>query len=319
MGCPRGTSPKTHAVRGITQGWCAEVLLVCVTLVLLLPSFSAGADEAKPLTVYTTNYPLTYFAGRIAGEHADVVFPAPASIDPAFWVPDKKTVAAFQKADLIVLNGATYEKWTDKVSLPQFRVVNTSKEFKDNYIETADAITHSHGMDGDHSHSGTAFTTWLDLEQAAMQARAIMAALARKLPEKKTDLEKNYKALEKELMGLDEEIAKIVSNDPEKALIVSHPIYQYFARRYELNLEAVMWEPGEFPTDEQWQELAYGLEAYPAAWMLWEGEPLEESVEKLKAMGVRSTVFDPCMNTPEDGDFLRVMKQNVENLRAVYK
>ena len=66
-----------------------------------------------------------------------------------------------------------------RVTLPQFRSVNTSRAFKESYIEVVDAVTHSHGMSGDHSHPGTAFTTWLDLEQAAAQAKAVMEALTR--------------------------------------------------------------------------------------------------------------------------------------------
>jgi len=299
--------------------WYAAILLVCIVLSAAGPSFSADTGEAEQLTVYTTNYPLTYFTERIAGEHAEVVFPCPTGVDPAFWVPDKKTIAAYQKADLIVLNGATYEKWIDKVTLPQFRLVHTSRGFKDDYVETSDAITHSHGLDGEHAHSGTAFTTWLDFSQAALQAKAIVEALARKAPDQQEIFEKNYEALKEDLLALDEDIKKIVSADPDKPLIASHPIYQYFARRYELDLEAVMWEPDEFPTAEQWQELEYGLEVHTAGWMLWEGKPLEKSVDELETLGVKSAVFAPCMNTPEDGDFLQVMKQNIESLRNVYE
>jgi zinc transport system substrate-binding protein len=295
------------------------LLLVCSALTFSLPGSSGGAETDGKFTVYTTNYPLTYFTQRIAGEHAEVVFPVPPDVDPAFWTPDKKTVAGFQKADLIVLNGATYEKWVDKVTLPQFRLVHTSAAFRDEYIETTDAITHSHGLDGEHSHSGTAFTTWLDFSQASAQAKAIMDAMVRKLPDKKKYFEKNYEALEKDLMGLDADIRKIVARDQDRPLVASHPIYQYFARRYGLNLEAVMWEPDEFPTNEQWSELEYGLKGHPARYMLWEGYPLDESVKRLEHMGVGSIVFAPCMNTPEEGDFMSVMKQNVENLRAIYQ
>ena len=297
----------------------AALLLALFAVGLSLPgALKSGKADGK-IIVYTTNYPMTYFARRIAGEHAEVVFPVPDDVDPAFWIPDKKTVAAYQKADLIILNGATYERWVDKATLPQFRLVNTSAGFKDKYIETTDAITHSHGLDGEHSHSGTAFTTWLDLSQAAAQAKAIMDALVRKLPDKKKDLEKNYEALEKDLMGLDAEIQKIVAKDQDRPLVASHPIYQYFARRYGLNLKAVMWEPGEFPTNEQWSELEYGLKGHPARYMLWEGEPLDESVKRLEHMGVGSIVFAPCMNAPQESDFMSVMKQNVENLRAIYE
>jgi zinc transport system substrate-binding protein len=295
------------------------LLLACLTMAFSVTAVCNAREAGRKLTVYTTNYPLTYFTERIAGENAEVVFPAPADVDPAFWTPDKKTVAAYQKADLIMINGATYEKWLDRATLPQFRLINTSAGFKDEYIETMDATTHSHGLDGEHSHSGTAFTTWLDFSQAASQARAIMEALARKMPDKKKAFERNFEALENDLMGLDGDIKRTVAAKVDIPLIASHPIYQYFARRYELNLEAVMWEPGEFPTHEQWAELEYGLKGHPAGFMLWEGEPMAESVKRLEQMAVKSVVFEPCMNASPEGDFMSVMQQNVKNLKTIYE
>ncbi|MEA3275247.1 MAG: hypothetical protein U9Q81_08160, partial [Pseudomonadota bacterium] len=51
-----------------------------------LLAFAAQTIAASErLVLYTVNYPLQYFAERIAGEHAQVVFPAPADVDPAFW------------------------------------------------------------------------------------------------------------------------------------------------------------------------------------------------------------------------------------------
>jgi zinc transport system substrate-binding protein len=46
---------------------------------------------------------------------------------------------------------------------------------------------------------------------------------------------------------------------------------------------------------------------------------MEESVERLRAIGVDSLVFNPCGNTPDQGDFLDVMKQNVENLKPAFQ
>jgi zinc transport system substrate-binding protein len=36
-------------------------------------------------------------------------------------------------------------------------------------------------------------------------------------------------------------------------------------------------------------------------------------------MGIESVVFDPCANRPEDGDFLTVMKRNMEELKTAYR
>ena len=72
------------------------------------------------------------------------------------------------------------------------------------------------------------------------------------------------------------------------------------------------------PNDEEWQELAHTLEYHPAKWMIWEGNPLGASAEKLKALGVGSVVFSPCANVPEKGDFLSVMKTNLAQLKRAF-
>ena len=83
---------------------------------------SIGALAASgPLTVYTVNYPLEYFASRIGGEHVKARYPGPADEDPAFWKPDAQTIGSYQQADLILLNGAGYAKWLSRASLPRAR------------------------------------------------------------------------------------------------------------------------------------------------------------------------------------------------------
>ena len=151
-------------------------------IVFLLLS-SAVASAADKFTVYTVNYPLAYFAERIGGEHVEVVFPVPHDVDPAFWEPSAKDIADFQQADVILLNGARYARWLKRASLPRRKLVNTSAAFKKDYISVTGTATHQHGPGGDHSHAGTAFTTWLDFKQAIQQAKAIQLALEKRRPE----------------------------------------------------------------------------------------------------------------------------------------
>jgi len=286
-------------------------------LVAVLPVATALADQE--LKIYSVNYPLAYFAERLAGDQAQVEFPAPTDVDPAFWMPDANTVRAYQSADLILLNGAGYAHWVDKVSLPASRLVNTSRNFADQYIETTSGISHSHGPGGAHSHSGTAFTTWLDLDQAARQAEAVAQAIARKRPDARDRVEQNLQTLKRELLGLDAQLARIAASAPSRPLLGSHPVYQYLARRYGLNLQSVLWEPDEAPTPQQWSELEAILRAHPARWMLWEAEPAPETASRLRALGVESVVFDPCANRPATGDFLSVMGGNAKRLEAAYR
>lgn len=283
---------------------------------LMLVPFGLVAAEA-PVRVAVANYPLKYFTERLAGSHVQVVYPVPADEDPAFWKPKDDDVAAFQQADLIIMNGATYSKWADKVTLPRRKTVDTAAGFKDKFIVVANATKHSHGPGGEHSHSGTAFTTWLDLQQAIAQAQVVSEALAKKLPAAKDEIEKNFAALRGDIEALDARLAAAGEKLAGQPLVASHPVYQYFARRYALHLKDVLWEPEEVPTAEQMGDLKKLVADHPAKWMIWEGEPAKESVAKVQTLGLQSIVFDPCGNTPESGDWLSVMKDNVAALEKI--
>ena len=293
-----------------------EWLIFSIILLLIsITSFATGADR---LSVYVVNYPLKYFAEHIAGEHATVILPVPAGKDPAFWMPDAKTISDYQRADLILLNGASYAKWINKVALPQFRLVDTSANFKDRYIKVSNVITHTHGPTGDHAHEGVAFTTWLDFELAAQQAKEVASALSRKSPALRDLFQSNLAALEKDLVKLDRKIKQIVAKHPELPLLASHPVYDYLSRRYGLNIRSVLWEPHQVPSKNQWGELQAIINNHPAQWIIWEAEPLPATVKMLNSSGIQSLVFNPSANAPEKGDFLSVMRQNVNNLRAVF-
>ena len=147
----------------------------------------SSPSAPAPLSVYTTNYPLAYFAERIGGEQVEVTFPAPADVDPAYWAPQPEVIAEYQSADLIRLNGAGYEKWTERASLPANKMVDTSKAVESSYVPLEEGVVHTHGPEGEHSHKGWAFTTWLDPMIAIAQAQAIQEALSEVRPEAASD------------------------------------------------------------------------------------------------------------------------------------
>lgn len=297
------------------MSWIRSGLLAWLAISFTLLAWTESRAQS---TVYVVNYPLQYFVERIAGDRVKVVFPAPADGDPAFWKPDVDTIAAFQAADLILINGAGYAKWLKTVSLPKSRMIDTSRRFKTDFIAVEDEAVHTHGPTGEHSHAGTAFTTWLDFRQAAQQAQAVMEGLSRLLPAHQDAFQQRYAELERDLLALDERLDAIVAQQRAQPLLASHPVYQYLARRHGLNLQSVLWEPEVMPDAEQWEALQAILHTHDAAWMLWEGDPLPASVQKLQALGVQSLVFDPCGNTPDQGDFLSVMQQNVARLGQAF-
>ena len=82
-------------------------------------------------------------------------------------------------------------------------------------------------------------------------------------------------------------------------------------------MREVHWEPEVVPDDAAMEELRKIVAGHPAKWMIWEGDPAEESVKKLKAIGIESAVFDPCGNVPDKENWLEVMKKNIAAMRKV--
>ena len=303
-------APPVHGARALL----IVVILGFVALFGAPTPHGAAVEPGMPL-VMTVNYPLYYFARRIAGAHAKVRFPAPKGLDPAFWSPSAKDVLGFQNADLILINGADYAKWIDKVSLPPSRMINTSRVFAKDYLPAGVKTTHSHGPQGAHSHTGWAFTTWLDFTQAVKQASTIKDALVRLRPGRAKILQSNFTKLEQELLALDAELIEIANRNKDTPVFASHPVYQYFARRYGLKFVAVTWEPDILPDDGQWRALRRLFAAHRARWMIWEARPNQETVTRLKDLGIKTIVFDPVANVPDRGDFLTKMRANLGNLR----
>lgn len=303
-----------------------DAILVVFTLGLVAcsgggPGESTGVSEEAPKkpVIYTVNYPVMYFAERIGGDQLEIVFPAPADVDPAYWSPDVQTIAAYQGADLILLNGAGYAKWRQHATLPQSKLVDTGAAFSDRLIELKGVITHSHGTEGQHEHGGRAFTTWLDPELATLQAEAVARAFTSLLPDREAVLNERFVALSSDLRGLDQRLAAAAEAIGDEPLVFSHPVYQYLVGRYDLNAVEVHWEPDERPDESAWDHLEELLRSHPAKWMLWESEPLPDIISGLEDLGVAVAVFNPCGNRPEQGDYMTVMEANAAALESVAK
>ena len=292
-----------------------EILLfISITVAITSLSLRDIKAESK-VQVYTVNYPLKYFAERIGGELVEVYFPVPSGVDPVYWFPGADVVREYQKADLILLNGAGYAKWIKKATLPRSKLVNTSKSFKDQYLYIQNSVTHSHGTGENHSHGEIAFTTWIDPELAIKQSEEIKNSLIKIHPDNNKVFEANFSSLKNDLIKIDNMLKDVFAKYTDKPLIASHPVYQYLQRRYQLNLKSVHWEPDEYPNPEKTLELIKILKEHPASIMIWEDEPLPETTQKLQEMEIKSVVFNPCANVPDEGDYLSVMNSNINNLR----
>ena len=293
--------------------------------IILLTAGSCGSgvkkekssnEETAQKTLAVTNYPLFFFTQQIAGDKFEVLFPVPADIDPAFFEPGADVVSTYQSAEMIFINGAGYESWVDKVSLPQRKIVNTTAKVSDQYIQER-GMSHSHGPDGEHDHAETAFTTWLDQSIALEQAKLINETLKETYPESSELFDANFKALEEELIALDTQMDLAFSSWADASISASHPVYQYLGARYGLHIHSEHWEPGQKLESDEVNTFIGSLHHNHSQLMLWEGEPHPETRKLLEDADVKVVVFLPCGNKPAQGDYLTTMKQNLESLDMV--
>ncbi len=282
-------------------------------LVLLAACAASTAMAQDRPVVAAVNYPLAWMAERLGGGAVDVLFAVPDDSDPSFWRPGLSDIAAIQQADVIALNGAGFATWTARTSLPRSRLVDTSTGFADALIATR-SVTHSHGADGEHSHTGTASYTWLDFGQAARQAEALADMMDRRIPALRDTLADTRSALVDDLRSLDAMARETLAGLQGTTILATHPRYQYFARAYGLEIAALEWEAGAMPDEGQWQALDDMAAETGARLLIWEAAPPPEALVRAEQMGLRPVVFSPLAARPESGDFLGIMRAQISAL-----
>jgi len=298
------------------KGFC---LLVFITTYLLSGCNNESPQESKTAQqkakIIAVNYPLFYMSKKLAADLAEVTLPVPADIDPAQWQPQLEDVIKLQSAELVILNGAGYSNWLNKVTLFPSKLVDSSATAKSQYIELTKQPTHSHGPAGEHSHAGYAFTTWMDLSLAKQQASMIAEAMEKRWPEQSNAIQSRKLALLQELTTLDEQYQIQAKKLTDRNLFYSHPVYQYFEQRYQLPGYSFHWEPEEMPSEQQWKKLEQLMAKSSNNLFVWEDEPSSPIADRMKAIGLEFVVIRPAANR-SDNDWLTEQQLNLQRLEV---
>ena len=278
-----------------------------------------SATESKNALVVASNYPLYFFASRIAegvSVAPEIVFPDIVG-DPAFWTPNAEQIQLLQSADMVILNGAGAEPWLDLISINQRRLLDTSVEITNRLIPLEGTVAHQHGPEGEQSHQGAAFTTWLDPQLAIAQSHAVTSALIKLAPTGEKLFRDNMAKLEQELVQLDSRLAAVFAQLDGRPVLFSHPVYQYLQHHYGINGQSVHWEPEQEPTTAAWIAMQQITATHPATIMIWEDEPLLSTAQRLSDAGITSVPFHTVANRPDRGDYLNVMRDNAERIESL--
>lgn len=302
----------------------ARALTVSLSILMLA---LAGCNESSPNApaaslddaVLTTFYPTHYFAERIAGGLVPVRYPLPDGEDPIFWQPDANAINLYQNARLVITNGAEFEKWVANAALPRARTVQSLSA--DALKEAGGPITintgkHSHGTAGQHTHEGLDGHTWVSPDIAIVQAKNIAEAMEAAWPDHADAFDANLATLVEDLEMLRDSLQDLTPRVQDEQLIASHPAYNYLARDMGWSITNLDLDPESDDADAIVADVRNALIGGMPAILLWEGQPTDAIAAALRdELGVTSILFSPAEGTPESGDYMDVMRANIDRLR----
>jgi len=268
--------------------------------------------------VTTSIYPLAYVIERIAGDTLQVKLLVGPTFDALHDQPSQTITPLIQSSQLVVLNGAGLERYTQWVATHAPKHLIATASLADDLHAFPSVITHDHGK-GEHTHEGIDPHTWVDPMLLRAEADAILAALTETFPDHAEVFASNHAALVADLEALDAALRDASSKLTDVPLIAAHPSFNYLAKRYPLKLRNADFDPKTKPGPEALASLGKTLLSHKAKTILWHATPDPEIVDALKRdFQIDSVVFDLVLEAPEgDRDFLSVMKANASTLATL--
>jgi zinc transport system substrate-binding protein len=247
-----------------------------LSLFIIISTFLSGcgqeaADTNKNddnlLQIYTTVYPLQYFAEQIGGEYVSVESIYPPGADEHTFEPSQKDMMELADADLFLYVGLGLEGFVDKarktLENEDVKMVPVGEELNLDEAEAGHedeaeaghedeaADEHDSHEEDEHGHGDFDPHVWLDPNYANELALAVKEQLSEQVPEHKDVFEKNYAELSEQLKELDQQFAEVIGSAKRKEIIVSHSAYSYWEKRYGIEQISIS---GQSTTNEPTQK-----------------------------------------------------------------
>ena len=197
---------------------------IILLLTLLSVHFGQAQDKLRIVTSASIFHDMAINIGMEKVECFSIV---PIGGDPHLYEPKPSDAQLVKSADVILVNGLTFEGWIAKL------IENSGTSAKTYTItEGVDVIQSDTYENAADPHA------WMDVRNGYIYIRNIRNALIDLLPNHREHFEKNYKKYLAELQALDQYIRQEVERIPsaQRVLITSHYAFQYYGRGYGIQL-----------------------------------------------------------------------------------
>lgn len=246
---------------------------------------------------------------QITGDLVDVKSLVPIGSDPHLYEPIPKDVQTIAEADLIFVNGLTFEGWINELienSGSKAKVVRITEG-----IEAISSITYKNSYD---PHA------WMSAKNGLVYIENIKKALIKADPANEQAYIKNAIAYTQRISNLDIYIRTAIESIPmdKRVLITSHDAFQYYGREYGLKLEAIMGISTE--SDAQTSDLVRVTESIqqynvPAIFVESTINPaMIKQIAKDNSVRVGGELYADSLGEPEGeaGTYYDMLKHNTD-------
>ena len=201
-------------------------IVLCVWMLSI--HFLNAQEKPKVVTSVTI---LKDMAEMIAGDELVVQCIMPIGSDPHLHEPTPRDAKMVAAADLVLVNGLTLEGWLNELienAGGDAEVVAVTEG-----IQAIESQTYKNASD---PHA------WMDARNGIQYIKNIKDSFVKLKPEAKEVFEFNYGVYKQQLEDLDDYIFKAINSIPERQriLITSHDAFQYYGRRYGIQLESLV-------------------------------------------------------------------------------
>ena len=298
----------------------ARLAVLCL---LLFGCGQPNADTNQPnspetQTVVTTSAALTEVATRLNSGTVPVLNVIPEDKLSPDWRPRKASVRSLQQATLVLLNGAGWEPWTERVSLASSRTLDTSAAAASQWIQIPDAVTHQHGPEGSHSHPGTVWSTWLSPELFEVQIAEVESRFVKIWPERRTEINREAGQLRSELQPARSlcQATRAHVSTTKLSIVADSPCWLYLMRDTGLDGSWLHWPAAGELSEFALKELTTAHDKLPGdvPKLFLLNRRQSAAAEKARQLGFRVVLLDDCILADSEHSVLQRIAANVTQL-----
>jgi len=205
-------------------------LILSVSLLITTGLTYGYSQSDPPYQILASASMWADMATNLAGDKAIVDVIVPIGGDPHLYEPTTGDAKKVSNADLILINGLTFEGWINEL------IANSGTNAKT--IRITEEVT---PISSDIYKDATDPHAWMDAANGLLYIKAIHEALVAHDPENIDYYKARYDDYRTQVEGLDNYIKFAIKKIPQeqRVLITSHDAFKYYGQAYGLKLEAI--------------------------------------------------------------------------------